>query len=163
MKIRYKSITHERVEDAPFVGALICAITCHINCKGCFNSSIKEASVLYGRADELITTVEKNPFNEGVILAGLEWSEQPKELMRLVKEASKRSMKIMVYTGYDLDVFLKRVPEILLYPEVYVKYGRYDENQLSLTHKVYGVQLASKNQNIELISDVLKHHYKVAI
>ena len=41
MIIKTKGIVHERVEDAPFMGALISAVDCNLNCKGCFNQHLK--------------------------------------------------------------------------------------------------------------------------
>lgn len=161
--IRYKSITHERVEDAPFVGALVCAISCHIGCKGCFNQSLKSAPTKVQYISTLLDDIQNNPFNEGLILAGLEWSQQPRELIAILKEATFRKMPVIVYTGYSKDIFLKRVPRIVEFPDVFIKYGGYDETKLSLTHEAYGIRLASTNQNIETVSEILEHSYEVAI
>jgi len=163
MKIRYKSITHERVEDAPFVGALVCALDCNIGCKGCFNQSLKEAPIFYKKADEIMDEIMSNPFNEGVILAGLEWSLQPTELLALVKSATVRNMPVIVYTGHDINTFLRRVPLIKQFTEVLVKYGAYDESKLSLTHEAYGIKLASTNQHIDSIANILQSFYKQVI
>jgi len=105
MEIRYKTIEHERTEDAPFIGALISAIGCKMKCKGCFHKDLKKAPTLKATEQEIIVSVLSNPINEGIILAGLEWSEQPLELLALVGEAAKNNLKIMIYTGLDLFNF----------------------------------------------------------
>ncbi|MCH4890037.1 radical SAM protein [Acidaminobacter sp. JC074] len=163
MKIRYKSITHERLEDAPFVGALVCALDCNIGCKGCFNQSLKEAPIFYKKADEVLDEIMSNPFNEGVILAGLEWSLQPSELMAMIKSCASKNIPVIVYTGHKIETFLRRVPKIKNYPEVLIKYGAYDESKLSLTHEAYGVRLASTNQNIQSVADIMEVYYKRVI
>lgn len=147
--IRYKVIEHERVEDAPFIGALISAITCHIGCEGCFNQSVKGMATQVASAEILIKQILENPFNEGVILGGLEWSEQPRELVQLVESALKNKLKVMIYTGHSLNVFFSRVPELLkIEGAFYIKHGRYDATQSVESYVVYGVQLASRNQGI---------------
>lgn len=107
MKIKYKSITHERTEDAPFVGALICANNCKFNCKGCFNQEIKKLPTLINTSEKIIAEVKSNPFNQGIILAGLEWTLQPQELIELASLASKNGLQVMIYTGLDLPDFQK--------------------------------------------------------
>lgn len=101
MEIRYKFIQDERTEDAPFVGALISAIGCKNKCKGCFNRHLKTYPTLKNTAEEIIEMVKSNPFNEGIILGGLEWSEQPIELIELCKVASENGLKVMIYTGCE--------------------------------------------------------------
>lgn len=154
--IRYKAIEHERMEDAPFIGALISAIDCHIGCKNCFNQHLKDRPTLLKTAEALIAEVRSNPFNEGLILAGLEWSEQPEELVELVAEALKSKLEVIVYTGLDLEVFLKRVPALLdLEGDIYIKHGAYIPEQASCDYANHKVKLASSNQRIDLIH--LKH------
>jgi pyruvate-formate lyase-activating enzyme len=161
--IRYKSITHERVEDAPFVGALICAVSCSIGCKDCFNESVKQEPNRCSYIPNILDEIQANPFNEGVILAGLEWSSQPKELIALVKEATKRHLPIIIYTGYTSDQFIRRVPRIKEFPNVLIKYGSFNQNLRSFEHKEYGVNLASTNQHIQKISELMSHTYEHVI
>ena len=156
MQIRYKSIKHERIEDAPFVGALVCSIDCNIGCKGCFNDSLKNEKIKCKTEHEILDEIQQDPFNEGLILAGLEWSLQANELIALTSEALNRNMPVIIYTGYSIDSFIVRVPEIRnLYGELYIKHGAFDETQLSDNHFTYGVKLASLNQKIELIEDIV--------
>lgn len=107
MKIRIKGIVHERVEDAPFIGALISAIDCNLNCKGCFNQHIKELETIEMDSEEILNKVLENPFNEGIILAGLEWSLQEEELRELVSLARKKGLKVMIYSGLSEEELKK--------------------------------------------------------
>jgi len=161
--IRYKSITHERVEDAPFVGALICAVSCPIGCKGCFNQTLKGEPNKCSYIPDLLDQVQENPFNDGIILAGLEWSQQPRELVAILKEAKNRNLPVIVYTGYNIDTFVKRVPRIEEFPDVLIKYGAYNEKQLVLDHVEHGVRLASANQHIQSVEEIMNHSYQHAM
>ncbi|WP_243156553.1 hypothetical protein [Clostridium perfringens] len=48
-------------------------------------------------SEDILDKVINDPCNEGIILSGLEWSLQPKELREMVNSARKRKFKIMVY------------------------------------------------------------------
>lgn len=184
MKIHYKGIQHERVEDAPFVGALIIAPTCNIKCKGCFNRDLKKAGTFEATAQEIIAEVKANPFNEGVIFGGLEWSESPNELVELCKVASDKGLKIMIYTGCEIEQFHARIGkacadkvgipkdlkedgtsliwsyigsqvlDFYITEDYYIKAGKYDATKLATERVHFGIILASDNQNVYKIERV---------
>lgn len=112
MIIKTKGIVHERVEDAPFMGALISAVDCNLNCKGCFNQHLKDLPNIEMDSEDILDEVTNDPFNEGIILAGLEWSLQPKELREMVNSARKRKLKVIVYSGLSEEDFKKKFPDI---------------------------------------------------
>ena len=137
MKIKY--IEHERTQDAPFIGALIVASDCNRDCKGCFNQHLKQLPNIDVTVNEIISEVKHNPFNEGVILGGLEWMEQISDMMDLISAAKINNLEVMLQTGHDV------YPNI---PQMYVKYGRYRDEFKTHDNIQYGVKLASSNQNI---------------
>ena len=145
--LSYKGIIHERAEDAPFMGALIIATSCSNRCRGCFNQHLKDAETYLRYADEVIEEVKQNPFNDGIILGGLEWSEQPDDTIALVSCATAAQLKVMIYTGLTEEEFYRRVPSHYLH-SCYIKFGKYDEKHLSDNHTSFGVKLASTNQYI---------------
>lgn len=122
MEIRYKSITHERVEDAPFIGALISSIDCKFGCKGCINNHVNKEAVLTATGDQIIQQVLRNPFNTGIILGGLEWSLQPLELLELCRIAALEELQIMIYTGCDLNEFYSRLGKAVVTQTGYKEY-----------------------------------------
>lgn len=153
MLIKHKGITHERMADAPFTGALICANNCTIGCKGCFNQYLKEEKAQENFVGDIIKIVKSNAFNDGIILAGLEWSLQSNQMMALTRAALAHGLSVMIYTGYNQKEFIRRVPEVLtLKGQVYIKYGAYDERKLVNDNIQYGVKLASSNQCLEKIN-----------
>lgn len=148
--ITYKAVLHERIDDAPFVGALIVAPTCSNNCPSCFNQHLKNLQDFIQTSDYIIYEVCSNPFNEGIILGGLEWSERPDEAIDLIDTALQKGLQVILYTGLTKDALEERIPTRYL-KGCYVKYGRYDKNSTVDNYYQYGVKLASSNQYIEYI------------
>lgn len=147
--IRYKTIVHERTEDAPFIGALISAVDCHIECQYCFNQDLREMPVLKDSAENIINEVTSNPLNEGIIMGGMEWSEQLPEMFELVKLAASKGLKIMIYTGKPIEEYqsiIRHIQRLNLGVDIYVKTDPFITN--SECHKMFEVTLASKNQQI---------------
>ena len=139
-------LQHERCEDAPFMGCLISAIDCHINCKNCFNQHLKKYPTIIEESHDIIQKVKSNPFNEGIILAGLEWTEQPEEMCELIQVALNSGLKVMLYTGLTEDNFKNQFYNIYKL-NIFIKFGNYNEN-LKTNKSEYGVLLISKNQHI---------------
>ncbi len=148
--VAYKGIIHERTEDAPFMGALIIGTSCSLNCQNCFNQHLKVALTYHKKASNIILEVLENPFNAGIILAGLEWSEQANELQSLVYQAKQHDLEVIVYTGLNEEEFHTRVPREIL-KGCYVKYGKYDCTKVSTEHTSFKVRLASTNQYVKFM------------
>lgn len=145
--INYKLIQHERVEDAPFVGALISACDCRFDCKGCFNQHIKNKPTQCETVENIINQVKANPFNKGIIFAGLEWSLQIDECIALATMAKTMGLQTIVYTGSDRDgSVVKQYIKSNAFD--YIKCGRYAEELKTANHIEYDVVLASSNQHI---------------
>jgi organic radical activating enzyme len=148
--VSYKGIIHERTEDAPFMGALIIGVSCRNNCRNCFNQHLKKSQTYFKFADEIIAEVKQNHFNEGIILAGLEWSEQPDDTLALISCALHENLQVILYTGLTEQELFSRIPKEYL-AGIYIKFGKYDENKLSNTYYSEGVKLASTNQYIKFM------------
>lgn len=147
MKIAIKGIFHERTEDAPFVGALICANDCQFNCPGCFNQYLKQIKNYYMEDYEIINEVLSNPFNKGIILGGLEWTLQAEEMLRLIKLALDNHLEVILYTGLNEQELQNNFPELFKLP-IYIKCGRYIKNLHTNNYSMYNVKLSSSNQKI---------------
>lgn len=147
MLIKYKIIIEERTEDAPFIGALISAIDCKFNCKNCFNQHLKDYPTKQDSSINIINKIKKNPFNQGIILAGLEWSNQINEAVDLINTALLNNLKVILYTGMDINILKEKFPQLII-KGIYIKYGCYDETKKNINHIEYGVSLASFNQHI---------------
>jgi organic radical activating enzyme len=148
MQIRYKVIEHERTEDAPFVSSLIASIDCRFSCPGCFNQHLKDMPTLTATAEEIIQEVLSNPFNEGIVLGGLEWTMQKDEAIALVTEAVLKGLKTMFYTGHTtIEGFFNAIGgEDALPRPCLVKVGSYDKTLVG--SRMCDVVLASDNQKV---------------
>ena len=133
------------------MGALIIATSCSNGCKDCFNQHLKDAPTYTQSAEDIIAEVRRNPFNDGIILGGLEWSEHPEEAIELIRCATASDLRVILYTGLTEDVLYSRIPKEHLVGCL-VKFGRYDPACLSDTYHSYGVHLASTNQYITQVS-----------
>ncbi len=146
--IPYKGIVHNVLNDAPFIGAILIARTCHYGCQNCINAHLKtDAKEIFDSAENIIDKVIENGLNEGVIFSGLEWTEQPKDLEILVERALEKRLKVMVYTHHTQRNFFKIMPSLKEKP-IYVKFGGYQPEKATETHFSYDVKLASSNQYI---------------
>lgn len=149
--MKYKYIQHEVMSDAPFIGALIVANDCSRNCKECFNQDLKQIESTKNAWYEIEKKVKSNGLNKGIILGGLEWTEQPNDLLNLMVMA-REDFKVMIYTGLTEEQFLRipDVKEVLSFNlPIYVKYGSYESNNKCENNIYYGVKLASCNQYIK--------------
>ena len=154
MIVKIKGIYHERTEDAPFMGALICANDCQFNCHDCFNQELKNTPSRDMDSKEIINIVKSNEFNKGIVLAGLEWTLQPKEMFELINVALEEDLKVILYTGRELKELQYKFPLLFTLP-IYIKYGRYDNKLKTISNEVFGVNLASSNQNIIKVGGLL--------
>lgn len=152
--IRHKGIEHGILSDAPFVGARISAIDCHNNCPGCFNQSLRKEPYKTQDVNDIITEVINNQLDQGIILGGLEWSEQPDELRALVNAATQADLQIIVYTHWDISSFMFLFPTFKDIPKLYVKCGDYKEDGKHYYDTENDVTLASDNQIIYKISEL---------
>lgn len=147
MLVRYKLIEHGVLGDAPFVGSRISGISCSNNCEGCCNQHLLYAPIKTAESYQVIDEVLEHPISAGVIFGGLEWSEQPEELLELVTLALQNGLEVMIYSHLDLIPFLRKFPS-LFEKKIYVKCGPYKQDYPTFMDKKNDVLLASSNQHI---------------
>ena len=144
--MRYNKIRKMDIADGPGVRVSIFFQGCAFHCKNCFNQHLKNKPSIEMSAEEIINEVKKNPFNEGIILGGLEWFNQIDDMKVLMKTAANSGLKIMVYTGFsvieDESIFKECAKKV----DTYLKIGPYVEKLPQI--EMYGIVLASNNQKI---------------
>jgi len=96
---------------------------------------------------ELINIVKSNPFQKGIIFAGLEWSLQQRELDIMLDAFHENHILTMVYTGHNIKSSCVQHLINETYVD-YIKYGQYVESLVTANHVENGVILASSNQHI---------------
>lgn len=150
--IRHRGIVNGITTDAPFIGARINAIDCHHNCPGCFNQELKKEPMYAESANSVIEQVKRCKLNSGIILGGLEWSEQPEDLIELVHAARYNNLEVMIYTHLSEAEFKKLFPCFWELP-IYVKFGEYRYDLESYADREKDVLLASTNQYIKKLGE----------
>lgn len=150
MIIRHRGIYHDRL-DAPFIGSLIFSVDCNHGCKGCCHAGRRQTPVYETPAEDIIQQVIDYGFSEGIILGGFEWSQQPEEMLELIRVARNAGLEVILYTHHTESEMRDLIPELYKYKGIYVKYGEYREDLKTTTNVQYGVPLASENQYIRLV------------
>jgi hypothetical protein len=148
-KVTYRGIKHNILNDAPFIGALIIANSCKMECKDCINEHLKNDNyIIQEYPSAIIEQVLSNRLNSGIILSGLEWSEQKDDLINIVHIALDNNLKVMIYTHHNEDTFFTIVPGLKKLP-IYVKFGFYNNKLIVDDNIQYGIKLATSNQYIK--------------
>lgn len=144
MKIRLKSIEHNIFGDAPFIATRLSGISCERGCVGCQHEHLKgDGGIQEVEAQDIIDSVLANPFDQGIVFGGLEWTEQPTELRELIELAQDNGLYVMVYTHLGPEEFIKRMGRL---SGILVKHGPYVAGGES--HVDMGVRLPNKEQYI---------------
>ena len=144
--LQLKGFEQERTQEAPGGGCLSIAKNWCSSCRDCFNQHLKNKPSIEMSAEEIINEVKKNPFNEGIILGGLEWFNQIDDMKVLMKTAADSGLKIMVYTGFPIIKDESIFKECSKKVDTYLKIGPYVEKLPQI--EMYGIVLASNNQKI---------------
>ena len=145
--IRHKGIFRDRM-DAPFVGTLISSIDCHHNCPGCFHQAMRDMPYEEDTVEDIIKEIKEDPFSEGVIFGGLEWTEQYGELLELIHACLDADLKVIVYTHHTEEEVYQRFSNLMDLP-IYIKFGEYQEEHKVLNYTSHGVPLETSNQYIK--------------
>lgn len=116
------------------------------------NALAQEPSVDIGY-EPLIQRYLNNPLSEAIVCGGLDpfdsW-EELKIFVSLFRE--KSSDPIVIYTGYNEEEIQPQLIYLKNFPNIVVKFGRFEPDQPSHLDEVLGVQLASPNQYARQIS-----------
>ena len=94
-----------------------------------------------------------NPITKAIVCGGLEPFDSWEDLQTLIAYLRVRTTDdIVIYTGYNKDELLDKLPFLKSAQNIVVKFGRYIPNQLPHYDPILGVNLASDNQYAERIS-----------
>lgn len=105
-KIRYKAIIHEVSGYAPFTGALIVANDWDSEFSDDTIEKYLEMNTVAHRGQTMIEQVLRNDNNKGVILAGLDWTLQLKDMLEIVDLVSKTRLDLLINVPVDLDTLM---------------------------------------------------------
>jgi len=107
MKIRLAGIIRESIVDGPGIRFVVFTQGCPHHCPGCHNPDTHPVDGGYeSDTENLLAEMDKNPLLQGVTLSGGEPFLQPEPLSHLVKEANKRGLSVIAYTGFVMEELL---------------------------------------------------------
>ena len=140
-----------------FLGFPKCSGKCNIfnGCIVCQNEELQKSYPIEISIKDIIQIYNNNNITKAIVCGGLEPLDTPEDLISFIKEFRKISNDdIVIYTGYteaEVKTFLI-YGQLLNYPNIIIKYGRFIMNQKSHYDEILGVQLASNNQYARYIS-----------
>ena len=146
--VNYKKIS--MVLEFPY-----CSFKCDRECgkKVCQNSDLASAPIIDIKIDEIIKMYNNNPMTEAIICQGLEPMDSIYDLFNFIENFRKESQDdIVIYTGYKKEEIPHIVKQLMNYPNIVIKFGRFIPDDQYHYDDVLGVNLASMNQYAERIS-----------
>ena len=146
--VNYKKIS--MVLEFPY-----CSFKCDRECgkKVCQNSDLASAPIIDIKIDEIIKMYNNNPMTEAIVCQGLEPMDSIYDLFNFIENFRKESQDdIVIYTGYKKEEIFHIVKQLMNYPNIVIKFGRYIPNHEKHYDEVLGIYLVSNNQYAERIS-----------
>lgn len=141
-----------------FIGFPKCSFKCN-KLAGkivCQNYNLKEENLIEITIEEIINRYINNPLINALVCGGLEPFDSFNELLELIEKFRESSKDdIIIYTGYTENEIknMHIYGQILNFPNIIIKYGRFIPDQKSHYDEVLGVNLASNNQYARVITD----------
>ena len=122
-------------------------------CAVCQNSALAhEPNIEFG-IDKIIERYTNNPITSAIVCGGLEPIDSLDDLIALIINLRYRTADdIVIYTGYTEEELKTIIPQLSLYENIIIKFGRFVPNQKKHYDEILGVELASPNQYARRIS-----------
>ena len=120
-------------------------------CALCQNSHLALEPAMTISRNDILHRYMNNELTHAIVCGGLEPFDSGEELMNLVycaREGFYINDDIVIYTGYTEEELQCNFyfQQIIQYPNIIIKFGRFRPNQDSHYDEVLGVKLASNNQ-----------------
>ena len=137
--IRIAGVYRESIVDGPGIRFAVFCQGCAHDCPGCHNPETHDFNGGYDCSiDRIVGEIDKNPLLDGVTFTGGDPVYQAEAFCRLAEELKKRSLNILMYTGFTYEELLKMRKEnpyvgLLLDSVDYLIDGRYEEERRDLT------------------------------
>lgn len=121
------------------------------DCCLCQNSHLAQEPVVDLSINSLLHRYLDNDITSAIVCGGLEPFDSEVDLLELVDTAREYFYikdDIVIYTGYTEEELKDKFEfqQIIQYPNIIIKFGRYRPNEKVHFDEVLGVDLASNNQ-----------------
>lgn len=154
-----KAVKTEWLQDYKFPSMFIVFPSCSFKCEKecgqriCQNSSLAQLPSKNIGIKTIVNQYINNPITKAIVCGGLEPFDSWKDLQILISYLRVRTMDdIVIYTGYNKDELLDKLPFLKSAKNIVVKFGRYIPDQAPHYDSILGVNLASDNQYAERMS-----------
>lgn len=137
-------------KPAMFIAFPRCSFKCEKECgvRCCQNSDLALSAGVEVTAAALAERYINNHISESIVIGGLEPFDTFDDLIELVDALrTKTQDDIVIYTGYNQDEVLDKLPYLTRHRNIIVKFGRFIPNGIKRYDKVLGIYLASQNQH----------------
>nr|WP_315019737.1 anaerobic ribonucleoside-triphosphate reductase activating protein [uncultured Aminipila sp.] len=102
--IRIAGIIRESIVDGPGIRFTIFCQGCPHKCEGCHNPETHDFKGGYDCSiEKILKEIDKNPLLAGVTFSGGDPMCQPGEFLTLAQEIKKRSLDIVIFSGYTFE------------------------------------------------------------
>lgn len=120
-------------------------------CNLCQNSHLAQEPVINTSVNTILHRYLQNDLTHAIVCGGLEPFDSDKDLWGLVETAREWFYiqdDIVIYTGYTEEELQDNFyfQQIIQYPNVIIKFGRFRPNEESHYDEVLGIKLSSNNQ-----------------
>ena len=120
-------------------------------CNLCQNSHLAQEPTLDMPINNILHRYIYNDITSAIVCGGLEPFDSENDLLSLVDTAREYFYirdDIVIYTGYTEEELKDRFvfQQLIQYPNIIIKFGRFRPNQTPHYDEVLGIKLASDNQ-----------------
>lgn len=126
-------------------------------CALCQNSHLAHEPTLDISINTILNRYLQNDLTDAIVCGGLEPFDSDTELLDFIDVARELFCikdDIVIYTGYTEEELQDNFvfQQIIQYPNIIIKFGRYRPNEESHYDEVLGIKLASNNQYAKKVS-----------
>lgn len=149
--MKLKSIVDEDFVNYKKPSMFLIFPKCSFKCgrENCQNSNLMEQPDIDISVDDIIERYLNNPITKALVCGGLDPLDSFDDLFELIQKFRQKTKDdIVIYTGYEEDEIMDQINQIITYPNITVKFGRYIPNDKKYFNLLLGVELASRNQYV---------------
>ena len=95
--------------DVPFKAIKVVPLSCKFRCKGCPHKLYKKSKFEFDLTPQEIVAEATENGQEGIVLGGLEWTEQMEDMMALIEEAGKKNLEVAILTGLTANQLYAKI------------------------------------------------------
>ena len=119
----------------------------------CQNCELIKAKNIEISSEQIVERFINNPITSAVVIGGMEPFDSWEDLLHLVRTLREyTTLDCAIYTGYNKEEIKGEILILKQFPNIIVKFGRYQQGHQPHYDDVLGVNLVSDNQVAERIS-----------